>query len=166
MRLVYIAALIFAGCASRAPIVPHQTDEIGIRFTGLTLEFGRNVNGKWNSIVQEIRFDNGDVLVEAFSNQTMAGYVWDKHQWSSGGTGRSMKVYLAIVQGVDWSPNGFAHLPSNMDGSAVTTVGPSFNEDYQAHHRTTGRVVAQSDEWLTWRVDASDHRVVAEAPGK
>ncbi len=161
--LVIAVATFTTCCASPRPVVPNQTDEIGFRIRGVYVEFQREVGGDWNAGVQEIEFHDGTVLVECFKMEQWE-YVYDRHLWSDSKAVRSMKVYLAVVDGVDWDHKGFAHLPQNKDGSLKTNVSAHFNFTYQQYHKTQGSVVKQSDEYMTWRIESDNpHRLVVEA---
>ncbi len=157
-------ALLLTACAAKPSVVPSQTDEIGFRIRGALVDFDRKVGGKWNAMVQEVTLDDGTHLVEAFRTEHVGGYVVDRHAWPTDVEVRSMKVYLAVIIEADWSPIGFCHLPQNMDGSVVTTVSKDFNRSHQLFHKTQGKIIAQSDEYLTWRIDGSPHRLVVESP--
>jgi hypothetical protein len=55
---------------------------------------------------------------------------------------RTVRAYAALVEGADFTPLGFAHLPANRDGTLKTEVPASFNRRYQEAHSTRGKVVA------------------------
>lgn len=162
MRRLALVMLLLSGCVATPRPVPSQTDEIGLRFSGVILQFDRKADGDWNAIVQEVSGD-GWSLVECFQIDK-GEIVTDKHTWGATTQVRSMRVYLAVVEDVDWNYKGFAHLPENMDGSMKTTVGPWFNESYQAAHETRGRVVKMSRESLSWRIESDGHHLVADSP--
>lgn len=161
--IIYVAVSTLAsvGCATQPRPDPHQTDEIGIAFTGVRLRFQREVGGHYNAMVQEISFDDGTILIEAFKLDN-GNTAWDSHTWGVGTEKRTMTCYLAQVDGADWNNIGFAHLPQNMDG-LKTNVSPAFNARYQAEHKTQGRIVRRSSETLVWTIDATEHRMVVEA---
>lgn len=106
----------------------------------------------WTHVVQEIDLGDGRYLVECF-NLARTDYLDDHHAWPSDSEYRTMKVYMANVEGVDeWE--GFAHLPHNglpgEEPTMRTNVGPNFNAAYQALFRTTGRITARSEYYVTW----------------
>ncbi len=164
MKYLIPLILMVAAC-SATPVVPSQTDEIGFRIRGAIVDFDRKINGKWNAIVQEVTLDDGTHLVEGFrTDGTWDGFMVDRHAWPTLGEVRRMKVYLAVVEEADWSPYGFCHLPENMDGSVKTTVSKDFNGQHQMFHKTKGKITAQSDEYFTWRIDATSHTMLVQSP--
>jgi hypothetical protein len=54
---------------------------------------------------------------------------------------RVVRYYPGYVEGADWTRLGFAHLPSNREGSIVTDIPPNFNESHQRNHELRGSVV-------------------------
>ncbi len=164
-RALLIPLLLICGCVASPEVVPSQTDEIGFRIRGAIVDFDRKVNGKWNAIIQEVTLDDGTHLVEGFrTDGTWDGFMVDRHAWPTQVEVRSMKVYLAVVEGVDWSPYGFCHLPQNLDGSVKTTVSKDFNFTHQQLHKTQGKIVSQSSEYFTWRITSVGHQMLVESP--
>jgi hypothetical protein len=49
---------------------------------------------------------------------------------------REVFAYVANVNGADFSPAGFAHLPTSEDGAVQSRVGREFNHSYQQAHET------------------------------
>lgn len=153
----FIPLLLLSSCVATRPA---PADEIGFRITGIMVDFTRHGDGDWNAIVQEVVCADGKVLVECF-RLSQGDSIQDRHTWSDASEARTMTVYLAKVEGVDWRGR-FAHLPQNMDGSLVTNIGLNFNAEYQRTHKTQGRIVARSEESFTWRFAATEHRLVVE----
>ncbi len=66
---------------------------------------------------------------------------------------REVFAYVANVAGADFSPAGFAHLPTSEDGAVKSSVGRDFNQRYQQAHQTRGRVVQSATAWgMTYRM--------------
>ncbi len=66
---------------------------------------------------------------------------------------REVFAYVANVGGAEFTPLGFAQLPQNEDGSVVSRVPDSFNEDYQRAYDTRGWVAESGDALgLTYRL--------------
>jgi hypothetical protein len=53
---------------------------------------------------------------------------------------RLVFAYLARIEGADFTPLGFAHLPANESGNVTSAVSASFNANYQRRHATKGLV--------------------------
>ena len=67
---------------------------------------------------------------------------------------RRVFAYVANVHGADFTAAGFAHLPSNEDGSVVSKVPTRFNEGYQRYHETRGEILHSGDaRGLTYVID-------------
>lgn len=66
---------------------------------------------------------------------------------------REVFAYVANVMDADFTPAGFAHLPTNEDGSLVSDIPKRFNEKYQNNHSTQGWVRNSGDaRGLTYRI--------------
>ncbi len=66
---------------------------------------------------------------------------------------RNVFAYVANVHGADYTDFGFAHLPQNQDGSVVSNAPRTFNEGYQARHKTRGTVSDAADSTgLVYRI--------------
>lgn len=165
------------GCKTTLPIIeipvepPHLAAQILTidtvpdenEFRMVRIRFSENT--KYDVLIQEIYMDTGEILVECFDtpNGTFS-YGWDQHSWRTNSTHRRMRVYPGSVEGVD-RMNGFAQLPQNRLGTAVTNIGPYFNARYQwnygpngedpdpiygVNHRTTGRIIEDDRENSMW----------------
>ena len=152
MRYV-ILALLITGCVASRPLPqPSANNEVGFVIKGVRVHFSGDKAQGYNALVQEIRLDNGDSLVEAFKLDT--DWIWDSHTWSSTEEVRHMTIYLAQVEGADWSPIGFAHLPENHDGTLRTTVGRGFNSRHQRRYATQGTITKRSPHQMVWQIDS------------
>jgi hypothetical protein len=139
--------------------VPGRKRGSETEFFYVRMQFRNNTD--YTHIVQEIEYQDGNVLVECFQTDTT---VFDHHSaWgdSDHKRVRRMRVYGANVTGeVSWF--GFAHLHQNRDGTLVTTVGPSFNPSYwryAPHWMFHGRIVEDDrDNSSYWTLDYDPER--------
>lgn len=58
---------------------------------------------------------------------------------------RSVFAYVANVDGAEFTPSGFAHLPKNEDGNVVSNIPERFNENYQKKYEMRGVVTNSGD---------------------
>jgi hypothetical protein len=66
---------------------------------------------------------------------------------------RDVFAYVADVDGADFTPAGFAHLPCNEDGNVVSDIPDRFNEGYQRNHVMQGWVRNSGDSLgLVYRI--------------
>jgi hypothetical protein len=66
---------------------------------------------------------------------------------------REVFAYVADVDGADFTPAGFAHLPQNEDGNVVSDIPDHFNEGYQRRHKMEGMVRNSGDSLgLVYRI--------------
>lgn len=126
-----------------------------------------NLSEDYTGLIQEVRFDNGYVLVEWF--HVAPGYGTRDHHVGPDNGSRTMMVYPADVEGIDGPVvDGaviWAHLPENLDGSVKTNVGPNFNADYQRQYKTQGKVTRANREGAVfWRVDHEGDDLVVTIP--
>jgi hypothetical protein len=78
---------------------------------------------------------------------------------------REVFAYVADVQGADFTPAGFAHLPHNEDGNVVSNIPDKFNESYQSRHETRGSVRNSGDaRGIIYNINFRLIRSVNESP--
>lgn len=127
----------------------------------------------YDCVIQEIFLPDGSRLVEVFRtpNGRFCRNQRDHHSshWDSTPTRpyvRRMFVYPGNVEGVDWTPRGFAQLPQNLDGTIKTSIGKGFNKKYQKKHETKGRITASDRTmgfWWTIEFNKGKVRVIVPA---
>ena len=180
--MLFFAATVLVGCcfAPMAPIEqPDESPSVQMAVESSTADFTEfSVKlkfyewlGDFDCLVQEVFLPGGKVLVEVFmmENGQFLRCRIDHHRAEyeapfHGVYVRRMFLYPANVEGVDWSRN-FAHLPENKDGSVVTSIGSTFNEDYQKEHKTIGRVVDEDrSKGFWWGIEWTAGKVTVDIP--
>ena len=78
---------------------------------------------------------------------------------------REVFAYVADVNGADFTPAGFAHLPQNEDGNVVSDIPEQFNEGYQRRHNMRGEIRNSGDATgLVYRIEFRLVRTGDESP--
>lgn len=92
----------------------------------------------------EIRWQNGLWFATLPKTQRdrhyESGFLQVGRNVASVSVERRVRAYPALVNDADFTQLGFAHLPSNADGSFRTYVPTNFNRTYQNRHVTKGYV--------------------------
>lgn len=156
-RLCALVLLLLSGCASLpsglsiGSLPTNEADQARFVFYEQT---------QFPHVVTEIRSSRGWVLVECWKADPLTNI--DYHWGMEDGEVRQCFTYPAEVQDAAWSFGGFAQLAQNKNGTAVTNIGPLFNETYQRNNptwRKQGRVVSedrkQGVRWSITRVKDS-----------
>lgn len=125
----------------------------------------RSHDADFNCVVQEVQSPFG-TLVEAFTLNTFGDEHADFHTWTDNPAPhtRRMTVYLAKVEGADWTSGGFCHLPQNIDGSVVTEIPDNFNQSYQDKRETRGSIVRRSAHEFTWSITDDGQKITVRVP--
>lgn len=122
-------------------------------------------NKDYDGIIQEVYLEDGTVLVEYFEN-----YSFDYHSDGDKNARRIMVTYPGEIKGADQTESGFAQLPQNKDGTAITNTGPYFNKWYQDKYETKGRITRHKRDnptvWIlrwkngkvTWKIPENKER--------
>lgn len=171
--LAAILVLLLTGCAPLAtfrlsPEVDLEVYRLEHSEAGFDVKVRFSETSDFEEVIQEGTLPTGETFVEKFTSSgghTWTDYHYDRELLGFARGERKLVVYPGRSTGTDDTFLGFAMLPKNLSGSAVTNTNPKlFNARYCAAYRITGRVLAESQAKGWWALDWSKERLILRTP--